>query len=193
MRYLLSYHLKGGRPPEDSLIQFKVVDLSPCAVAVHVLEVIIPCCFELFSDETESEHPASEGVGFVFGLLRLRARKSYLLCKVVDCEAKLDECLGFPCVKTVLFSILRHIVLEASKFNGSVSVEKAVQVKDMVAASVVVLCSAVILALCLVPEVFKLAHGLRLSLVDLLQEIRVYRFAVASHSVVVDADGFYQL
>ena len=56
----------------------------------------------------------------------------------------------------------------------------------MVAALIVVLASAVIRSVALVPNVCKLAHGLRLFAVQLCEEVGVNRFAVLSHSAFVD-------
>ena len=53
------------------------------------------------------------------------------------------------------------------------------EVQHMVAAVVVVVGSAVVASLCTVPDVCKLRHRGGLLLVELLQEIRVYRSAVA--------------
>ena len=64
----------------------------------------------------------------------------------------------------------------------------------MVAALIVVLASAVIRSVAFVPNVCKLAHGLRLFAVQLCEEVGVNRFAVLSHSAFVDFQGCgYQL
>ena len=60
----------------------------------------------------------------------------------------------------------------------------------MVAAVVVVVGSAVVASLCAVPDVCKLRHRGGLLLVELLQEIRVYRSAVAVHAAAVNLDCF---
>ena len=89
------------KPPGGFPFQFGVVVLlgmSPCAVAFHVPQVIVSCGLEFVSDEAQSQHPAPECVGFVFGLLGLGACEPHLLGKLVDCKAKLDECLGLTCI-----------------------------------------------------------------------------------------------
>ena len=65
--------------------------VPPCAVAVHVLQEEVPRRFEFVPDESEAEHPAPEGVGFVFGLLGLGACVAYLLGELADRQAKLDH------------------------------------------------------------------------------------------------------
>ena len=60
----------------------------------------------------------------------------------------------------------------------------------MVAAVVVMVVSAVVGSVSGVPDVCKLAHGLRLFLVDRLEEILVNRAAVASDSVMVKGKAF---
>ena len=59
----------------------------------------------------------------------------------------------------------------------------------MVAALVVVVASAVVRSVAFVPNVRKLAHGLRLFAVQLCEEVGVNRFAVLSHSAFVDFQG----
>lgn len=64
----------------------------------------------------------------------------------------------------------------------------------MVAALIVVLASAVIRSVAFVPDVCKLAHGLRLFAVELCEKIRIDRSAVAAHSAFVYFQGCgYQL
>ena len=167
--------------------------MSPCAVAAHVLEVILSCGLELVPNEAQSQHPASECVGFVFGLLRLGACVLDLLCKLVDCEAKLDECLGLSGMKAVAFAIAGSFVLEASEFDRAVTVEEAVEVSEMVSGFMIMPCHAPCSSLAGVPDVLQLGHGLGLLLVDLLQEGGVNRAAVASQSVASDADCLDQL
>ena len=88
---------------------------------------------------------------------------------------------------------MRSVVLEAPEFHRSVSVEKAVQIAHCIAASVVVVGSAVAFALAFVPDVLQLFHGLWLLAVYLCQELRVDRPAVSGHAVAVDLDGFGNL
>ena len=167
--------------------------IPPCAVAFHVFQVIIPRRFEFIPDESQAEHPASEGVGFVFRLLWLRACEAYLLSKAVDRKAELDERFCLARMKTVFLIAVRDIILESSELDCSVSVEKAVQVAEMVSGGMVMACSSVGASLVFVPDVFKLAHGFRLLPVDLLQEAAVDHLAVASHAVAVNPDRLYQL
>ena len=58
----------------------------------------------------------------------------------------------------------------------------------MVAAAVVMLCSAAVASLCAVPDVRKLRHRFRLLAVELSQEIRIDRSAEAVDSAVVNLD-----
>ena len=62
-------------------------------------------------------------------------------------------------------------------------------IKHMVAAVVVVVASAVICTVALVPDVCKLAHCFRLFAVKLCEEIRIDRSAVAAHSAFVYFQG----
>ncbi len=59
----------------------------------------------------------------------------------------------------------------------------------MVAAVVVVVASAVVCAVTLVPDVCKLTHRFRLFAVELCEEIRIDRSAVAAHSAFVYFQG----
>ena len=88
---------------------------------------------------------------------------------------------------------MRSVVLEAPEFHRSMSVEKAVQIAHCIAASVVVVGSAVAFTLAFVPDVLQLFHGLWLLAVYLCQELRVDRPAVSGHAVAVDLDGFGKL
>ena len=68
-----------------------------------------------------------------------------------------------------------HGAVEASQFNCVVSVEKAVKVQKVVAAVVVVCCAAS--PRTLIPNIFKGAHGFRLSFFDFVDQAFVELFA----------------
>lgn len=78
-----------------------------------------------------------------------------------------------------------YAALQKRRYLG----EGCVEVEHMVPAIVVVLCSAVVRSVALVPGVFQLAHGCRLLFVELLKESLVDHLAVMSGAAGVDANG----
>ena len=91
--------------------------VPPCAVAVHVCEEEVPRRFEFVPDEAKSQHPAPEGVGFVFSLLGLVACEPYLLGKLAHCESKLNHRLELSGVHPVQLAVVRRVKLEKAEFN----------------------------------------------------------------------------
>ena len=87
-------------------------------------------------------------------------------------------------MQAVHLAIRRCVKLEKSELYGPLG-EGCVEVEHVVSAVVVMVVSAVIGSVSGVPDVCKLAHGLRLLLVDRLEEILIDRAAVASDSVMV--------
>ena len=94
-------------------------------------------------------------------------------------------------MESVSLSISRGIKLEKSEFNGSLCKSRMV-VQHMVSAFVVMSVPSVVSSVLDVPEVFEFLHRLRLSAVEFLEEIPVYRLAVAVCPAVVNVDGVYQ-
>ena len=121
-------------------------------------------------------------------MLFLGACRSEFLCHLAECKAKLNVALELSCVKSVLLAAARCIELEKSEFNRAFG-EGCVEVEHMVAALVVVVASAVIRSVAFVPDVRKLAHGLRLFAVQFCKEIRIDCSAVAVHSALVYFQG----
>ena len=116
------YHPKGGHAARRSPgFPFWVVSLSftvpPCAVAVHVGKEEVPRRFEFLPDEPEAEHPAPEGVGFVFGLLGLGACEPDLPGQLAHGQAKLDHGFQVPRMEPVLLAVCRGVELEKPKFD----------------------------------------------------------------------------
>ena len=138
-------------------------------VAVHVPEEDLPGRLELWSDEAQPEHPASEGVFLVFGLLGLWARVFQFLCQLAHCEAKLDVSLHLTRVNPALASVVRVAELEKPELNGALR-ECRVKIEHMVAAVVVMLAPAVVCAVAFVPAILELLQGFRFLLVDTAQE-----------------------
>ena len=94
-------------------------------------------------------------------------------------------------MKAVELAIGWCVELEKPEFYRALG-ESGVEIKHVIAASVVVLASAVAFALTGVPDVCKLRHGLRLLLVDRLEESLVNRSAVAAYPVFVQGQGILQ-
>lgn len=143
-------------------------------------------------DQNKSRNPHQPGSHcelFVFLLLFLRTCAAQVLCHLAHCQAKLNVALELACVKSVLLAACRLVELEKAEFNRALC-EGSVEVQHMVAAVVVVVGSAVVTSLCAVPDVRKLRHRGGLLFVKLLQEIRVYRSAVAVHAAAVNLDCF---
>ena len=106
------------RPPERSVVR---VCLSPRSVPFHVSEEDFSCCFKFFSDESKAEHPASECVFWIFVLLLFWACCSEHLGKLAHCEAKLNVCFQFSCVKSASSLFGAFCKLEKSEFNRSLA------------------------------------------------------------------------
>ena len=94
-------------------------------------------------------------------------------------------------MKAVELAIGWCVELEKPEFYRALG-ESGVEVKHVVAASIVMLASAVALALAGVPDVCKLRHGLWLLLVYLFQEVLINRSAVAAYPVFVQGQGILQ-
>ena len=67
---------------------------------------------EFLPDEPEAEHPAPEGVGFVFGLLGLGACEPDLPGQLAHGQAKLDHGFQVPRMEPVLLAVCRGVELE---------------------------------------------------------------------------------
>ena len=78
----------------------------------------VPRRFEFLPDEPEAEHPAPEGVGFVFGLLGLGACEPDLPGQLAHGQAKLDHGFQVPRMEPVLLAVCRGVELEKPKFDG---------------------------------------------------------------------------
>ena len=91
-------------------------------------------------------------------------------------------------MESVFPAVGRLVELEQPKFNRSFR-EKGVVVGHVIAAVVVVVCSAVFRPVGGVPDIRKLCHGGRLFSVQLFDEIRVDGSAVATHPVLVEVQG----
>ena len=162
---------------------------SEGVVAGKVLRQGFSCRCEFVANEAHSHQPSAHRELFVFLLLFLRACAPQVFCHLTHCEAKLNVALELACVKSVLLATCGLVELEKAEFNRALC-EGGVEVQHMVAAVVVVVGSAVVASLCVVPDVCKLRHRGGLLLVELLQEIRVYRSAVAVHAAAVNLDCF---
>ena len=121
----------------------------------------------------------------------LRACRRSGLCHLAECKAELDVTLKCPCVQSASLSLGRVVKLEKSEFNGPLC-KGCMVVQHMVSAFVVMPVSSVVSSVLDVPEVFEFLHRLRLSAVEFLEEIPVYRLAVAVCPAVVNVDGVYQ-
>ena len=88
----------------------------------------MPCGFEFFTYQAESQKPSPEGVFFVCALGLSWACAPLYQGLIAYCEAKLYICLYFSCVGRSV---------EKSKFYRAF-LENAVQVQPVVAAAVVV-------------------------------------------------------
>ena len=159
--------------------------MPECRVPGKVSGQEVPRRCEFLSDESEAKEPGSHGVFRILVLLRFRACRPHILCHLAECEAKLDVAFQLPCVDTAFALGCRLIELEEPELDGALS-EGRMVVEHMVAAVVVVLCSAVACSLRGVPDVRELAHGLRFLAVDRLQEVRVHRAAIPVHAVAVE-------
>ena len=106
---------------------------SPSRISFKVSHKVFSGGFELVPDESQSEHPASEGVGFIFGLLRFGIRSSDLFGKLAHRKTKLDHGFELSCMQATFPSITFLIKIEAAELNRVVAVEKAVEVEHAVA------------------------------------------------------------
>ena len=159
--------------------------MPECRVPGKVPCQEVPRRCKLLSDESEAEEPSPHGVFRILVLLRFRACRPHVLCHLAECEAKLNVTLQLSCMDASLALRCRLIELEEPELDGALR-EGRMVVEHMVAAVVVVLRPAVARSLRGVPNVRKLAHGLRLLAVDRLQEVRVHRAAVPVHAVSVE-------
>ena len=166
--------------------------MPPCAVAVHVGKEEVPRRFEFLPDEPEAEHPAPEGVGFVFGLLGLGACEPDLSGQLAHGQAKLDHGFQVSRMEPVLLAVCRGVELEKPKFDGPFC-EGRMEIEHMVPAVVVVMASSVFAMLAFVPDIRKLAHGRGFLPVDLLQESGIHRPAVPALPPGIHLDGFGDL
>jgi len=91
--------------------------VSPSAVSFEVPHEVVPGRFELVPDESEAEHPAPEGVGFVFGLLLLRACAPDLLGQLAHRHAKLDHAFELSGVEAALALFAFFIEVEAAELD----------------------------------------------------------------------------
>ena len=105
--------------------------VSPSAVPFEVPHEVVPGRFELLPDEPQPQHPASEGVSFIFGLLLLRARGPNLLGQLAHRHAKLDHAFELSGVEAALALFAFFIEVEAAELDGVVAVEVAVEVKHL--------------------------------------------------------------
>ena len=164
---------------------------SECGVAGKSAGQDVSCCCKFLTDEPQAKKPGAHRVLWILVLLRLCAGASYFLCHLAECQAKLDVAFQLSGVKAVELAIGGCVELEKPEFHRALG-ESGVEVKHVIAASVVVLASAVAFALAGVPDVCKLRHGLRLLLVDRLEESLVNRSAVAAYPVFVQGQGILQ-
>ena len=159
--------------------------MPECRVPGKVAGKEVPRRCELVPDESEAEEPCPHGVLRILVLLRFRACRPHILCHLAECEAKLNVAFQLPCMDAAPALRCRLIELEKPELDGALR-EGRMVVEHMVSAVVVVLRPAVACSLRGVPDVRKLAHGLRLLAVDRLQEIRIHRAAVPVHAVAVE-------
>ena len=122
-------------------------------------------------------------------LLRLRACALHFLRHLAEQEAELDVPLELPCVEAVALPVCRGVELEEPELDCGLR-EGRMVVEHMVPAVVVVGAAVVARAVACVPDVRELRHGLRLLFVELLQEARVNRAAVAAHPAPVKVECF---
>ena len=160
-------------------------------VSCEVAGKDIPCGFKFLANEAQAEEPGSHCVLGVFVLLGLGACGSDFLGHLAECQAKLNVALELACVDAVLLAVCGGVELEKSELNRPLG-EGSVEVKHMVAAAVVVLASAVVLALAGVPNVCKAGHRGGLLAVDFAQEVGIDRAAVAVHAAAVQLEGLGQ-
>ena len=149
------------------------------------------CGCEFLADESKAEEPGPHGVFRILVLLGLGACGSDFLCHLAECKAKLNVGFQLSGVKAVPLAVCRGIELEKSELNRSFG-EGCVEVQHMVAAAVVMVVSAVVFPLAVVPNVCQLCHRLRFLPVDLSEEIFIDWPAVASNPVMVKGKALGQ-
>ena len=180
-------------PPKDrrsgQKVQFVLVGSAAPkgCVAVEALGVKVSCGLELVTDESQAEKPSPHCVFGVLVLPGLGTCCADFLCHLAQCQAKLNVAFQLSCVEATLAICGGGIKLEKPELNRSLG-EGCVEVEHMVSAVVVVLASAVGSIVAGVPNVGKHCHRARLACVDLLQEPRVNRPAVACDAVVVQEE-----
>ena len=103
-------------------------------------------------------------------MLRLGACCSNRLCHLAEREAKLNVALELSCVKSVLPAVCGGVELEKSELDCAFG-KGGVEIQHMVAAFVVVVTSAVVCVLTVVPNVRKSSHCGGLSAVDSFQNL----------------------
>ena len=110
--------------------------LSPGCRPVHVLEENLAGCLELVSDESEAEHPASEGVLGVLLLLGLGACVLDFVGQFAHGDAELNVALDLTAMDAALLVVASLVgvgiaELEEPELDRSVAVEKAVEIEHI--------------------------------------------------------------
>ena len=127
---------------------------------------MLSAVFEFVPDEAYSVEVGSHCELLIFNLRFLGGCTFLRQCLVVKGKGKNYVASDFACVK---------FAVEASKFNRMVSCEKAVEVKEVVAALMVVLVSRISVAF--VPNVLDAVQGLRLFAVHRFNKVAVHLLA----------------
>jgi len=118
-------------PAKAYVVQPSAGRLPPCGVAVHVPQEDGPRGLEFLPDEAKPEHPAPHRVLFVVRLLGLGACVAHFVSQFAHPEAKLDESLDFAAVDAAALSVVGVGKLEEAEFDGSVPVEEAVKIQQV--------------------------------------------------------------
>lgn len=121
----------------------------------------------------------------ILGFRSVGACRPHRLCHLAECKAELNVALELSCVKSVLPAVCGGVELKKPELDCAFG-KGDVEIQHMVAAFVVVVASAVVCVLTVVPNVRKSRHCGRLSAVDLFKESGVYRSAIAADSASVE-------
>ncbi len=159
--------------------------MSECRVPGKVSCENVSRRCEFRTDKPKSEQPSAHRVFRILDLLRFRTCRFHHLRHLAEGQTKLYVALELSCVQSVLLPLRRCVELEKPELDRAFG-EGRVVIEHVVATVVVVVGSAKVRAVSAVPDIRKLLHGAWLFLVELHQEARVNRPAVAVHAVLVE-------
>ena len=151
------YHLKTAKAVSGA---FNLITSSNSAVPKSRVARKSVCehisrCLELVTDKAKSQKPSSHCVFWIFCLLRFCTCRLNFLCHLAECQAKLNVAFKLSGVKSILLAVCGLVKLEKSEFNRSLC-KGCVEVEHMVSTSIVMVTSAVVFIMALVPYIGKL-------------------------------------